>query len=217
MASRYARIYAAAKRLNLDEETRRDIYEKVTGKRSLTAMSMAETRAVEKHMNGLAPPSDTRGSATRASGPYAGKLQALWIAAWNLGIVRNRNDAAIFAFVKRQTGLDHTRFLKNADDAKKAIEALKGWMTREGGVDWGASKDPREVIVWAIFQKLVATGGFEPWMPELEWSDIDGWAWKAHYANATAHKDWSDEDWIEVQNRAGRKLRAFLAKRNGAA
>ncbi|MGC8201033.1 phage protein GemA/Gp16 family protein, partial [Salmonella enterica] len=40
-------------------------------------------------------------------GPYAKKLQALWIAAWNLGLTRSRDDKALLAFVKRQTGLDH--------------------------------------------------------------------------------------------------------------
>ncbi len=37
------------------------------------------------------------------SGKYAKKLQALWIAGYNLGVFRDRRDSALLAFVKRQT------------------------------------------------------------------------------------------------------------------
>ncbi len=82
----------------------------------------------------------------KLTGKYAKKLQALWIAAWNLGIARDRDDKALLAFVKRQTGIDHTRFLVYADDAKRAIEALKGWINRhirtlQGGTPVTESKD----------------------------------------------------------------------------
>ena len=76
--------------------------------------------------------------ASRAQGKYAPALQSLWIAAYNLGIVRDRTDRAMLAFVKRQTGIDHTRFLVDAADARKAIEALKAWVSREAGVEWPA-------------------------------------------------------------------------------
>jgi hypothetical protein len=50
----------------------------------------------------------------------------------------------MIAFVKRQTGLDHTRFLTDAADAARAIEALKAMCAR-AGVVWPkgeASRDP---------------------------------------------------------------------------
>ena len=74
--------------------------------------------------------------AHRVSGQYGRALQALWIAAWNLGIVESRDDRALLAFVERQTGLSHTRFLTDPADAAKAIEGLKAWIAREGGVAW---------------------------------------------------------------------------------
>lgn len=77
-----------------------------------------------------------RGSAARVSGQYGRALQALWIAAWNLGVVEKRDDRALLAFVERQTGLSHTRFLHDAGDARKAIEGLKAWIAREGKVSW---------------------------------------------------------------------------------
>ena len=81
----------------------------------------------------------------RLEGPYAKKLQALWIAGWNLGLMRSRDDAALIAFVKRQTGIDDVRFLHDPAAAAKAIEALKGWLARDGGVDW---TDDRERPSW---------------------------------------------------------------------
>lgn len=81
-------------------------------------------------------PSPTRRPAETVAGPYAGKLRALWLAGWNLGVVRDRTDAALLSFVERQTGLSHTRFLRDPADARRAIEALKRWLAREAGVDW---------------------------------------------------------------------------------
>jgi hypothetical protein len=87
-------------------------------------------------------PEVRRGSASSrrpsetVTGPYGAKLQALWISAWNLGIVDNRDDRALIAFIERQTNIAHPRWLTEHKDAKKAIEALKDWIAREAGVEW---------------------------------------------------------------------------------
>lgn len=134
-----AAIHVAKQQLGLDDDTLRDVYQRVTGKRSLRDMSQDEQNNVvhELRRSGFKPAST--GARKGLAGKYAAKLQALWIAAWNLGIVKNKDDRALIAFVERQTGLSHVRFLRDADDAAKAIEALKGWMTREAGVDWSVT------------------------------------------------------------------------------
>ncbi|WP_437871319.1 regulatory protein GemA [Methylorubrum extorquens] len=73
----------------------------------------------------------------KADGPYAAKMQAMWIALWNLGAVEDGRDSALHAFCKRQTGLDHSRFLRSAADASSVIQALKDWLIRSG-VTWPA-------------------------------------------------------------------------------
>ena len=83
-----------------------------------------------------------RPASRTASGPFAKVLQALWLSAWNLGIVREPDDRAMLKFVARQTGVAHTRFLIEPKEAAKAIEGLKAWIAREGGVDWPATRDP---------------------------------------------------------------------------
>jgi hypothetical protein len=147
-----AAINVAWKARGLDEDTARDVYERVTGKRRLTLMTETEQRAVLASLNSSAAPTRKRG----LSGPYAAKLQALWISGWNLGVVHVRTDDAMLSFVKRQTGIEHTRFLRDAADARKAVEALKGWLERSGGVNWGEFLHPQDCVVEAQRRKLGA-------------------------------------------------------------
>lgn len=130
-------IYAGCRALGLDDETLRDLYERITAKRRLREMAPREKDAVVEELRRLGfRPGPGGSGARRLDGPYAPKLRALWIAAWNLGLTRSRGDAALLAFVRRQTGLDHTRFLREQADAMRAIEGLKAWLARDGGVDW---------------------------------------------------------------------------------
>lgn len=72
------------------------------------------------------------------AGPYGTKARALWISAWQLGLVGDRCDAALLAFVTRQTGLQALVWLRDPAHGRAVIEALKAWLARDGGVDWSA-------------------------------------------------------------------------------
>lgn len=138
----------------------------------------------------------------KLTGRYAAKLQALWIAAWNLGIVRERDDAALIAFVRRQTGIDHVRWVRDAQDAAKAIEALKGWMAREAGVDWADRPDDSSWSRMAGFR--VASAQFAiiaklrpvPTLPEMVAAIV-----------GNALPNLTQGDWITVMNRLGNEIR----------
>ena len=145
-------IQVAKRDLGLDEDTYRGLLTRVTGKASLRVMTNDELKAVLDDMRHKGAP---RGRGQLA-GPYAGKLQALWISGWHLGVVRNKSDEALLAFVKGRTGIDHTRFLRNAADARKAVEALKGMLAREAGVDWSAFDDPVDCVLAAQRRLLQA-------------------------------------------------------------
>ncbi|MRN51167.1 DUF1018 domain-containing protein [Brucella sp. 10RB9214] len=131
-----AAIHVAKKQLDLDDDTYRAICIRITGKHSSAAMTEGERLKLidEFRRQGFKPAS--KGPRKRLEGKFAGKLQALWIAGWNLGVFDNPADEALLAFVKRQTKIDHVRFVHDWADARIAIESIKKWIEREVGPVW---------------------------------------------------------------------------------
>jgi phage gp16-like protein len=139
-----AKLHVAKRDLRLDDGTYRAVLVAETGKTSARDMSPAELAAAIEGMKrrGWVDRPKPAG-ARKMGGKYAGVLRALWIAAWNLGIARDRTDKALTAWVKRQTGIDNPTWLTDPADARKAIEALKAWIAREMGGTW-----PEKVTFW---------------------------------------------------------------------
>lgn len=154
MSRSIAAMHVAKKELGLDDETYRAALVQVTGKASSAAMSEAERQKVLEHFRQRGFKLGSTGRRRPLEGRFAAKLQALWIAGWNLGLVRDRDDRALLAFVRRQTGIDHVRFLRHGADAAKAIEALKSWLERGSGVDWSEHVDPADCILAAQLRLL---------------------------------------------------------------
>ncbi|TBZ98261.1 regulatory protein GemA [Rhizobium leguminosarum bv. viciae] len=169
MTASIAAIHVAKKQLGLDDDTYRAKLARITGKSSAKEMTEVERQQVLTvfRNEGFAPaPAALRADGRqKLTGKYAKKLQALWVAGWNLGIVRDRDDKALVAFVKRQTGIDHTRFLVFADDGRRAIEALKGWIKREAGVSYGNTNGydwlvaDGAKVAWAQWKLLMPGAG----------------------------------------------------------
>ncbi len=159
MSRSIAAMHVAKKELGLDDATYRATLAQVTGKSSSAEMTEPERQKVLEHFRSKGFKGGSKGSRKPLEGAYAGKLQALWIAGYNLGLVRDRDDRALLAFVKRQTGLDHVRFLRHAQDATKAIEGLKGWLERSGGVDWKEHEDPADCVLAAQVRMLRQASG----------------------------------------------------------
>lgn len=207
--SALATIHVGCKQLGIAEDDRRDLYERVTGKRSLREMTPKEHEAViaDLRSKGFRKVFG-KGSKRRLQGKYAGKLQALWIGAWNLGLIRNRSDDALTAFVKRQTGIDHTRFLRYPEDAAKAIEALKGWMARDGGVDWGTG------LKLPTYMKLngarIAIAQWEK-LPKEHPEKIAGsfWQFVARHSTINNITHANELHFIPVMNALGHHVRAL--------
>ncbi len=137
-------IFAACKRKGIRDEERQAIQQRVTGKASLTAMDAKDMRAVLHDLNGPRvksrkpdkPEAPQSGAPTDLGiGPHAGKLRALWRSGWWLGVVKDDSDAALAAWICRQTGLDAARWMTPMHGAA-CVEALKDWLSRDGGVDW---------------------------------------------------------------------------------
>ncbi|WP_085025570.1 gp16 family protein [Ensifer aridi] len=214
MTSSIAAMHVAKKQLGLDDDTYRAKLTNITGKASAKNMTEEERQKVLTvfRNEGFKPAENAPRSDGRAklSGRYAAKLQALWIAGYNLGLVENRDDAALVAFVKRQTGIDHVRFLRFPDDARKAVEALKGWIARAGGVEWSDAaivSDYARVdgfkIAWAQWRKLGgnphanSVGAFHAEVKALTGVPVDRCG---------------KEGWITVMNAFGQRIRAAKTK-----
>lgn len=208
MNSSIAAIHVAKKRLALDDDTYRAKLTRLTGKSSVRDMTEAERQKVLTVLHNEGFISAAGKPAKGLSGKYAKKLQALWIAGYNLGVVRDRRDAALLAFVRRQTGLDHTRFLHHPDDARAAIEALKSWVGHEAGIKWSGTKldwlkSDGAKIAWAQWKllrpdaDLIARKGFDEDVARLLGQ-------KVYYLVAV-----TDREWQTVMNAFGERVRAM--------
>lgn len=146
-------IHVARRQLGLDDDDYRAMLERITGKSSSSLLTAVESGRVLDEMRRLGFQPIARKSPTgkaALSGPYAGKLLALWLSAWNLGVARSNSDEALIAFVERQTGIAHLNWLRDQRDAMRAIEGLKKWIWREAGVDWPVRATPRQTKLAVI-------------------------------------------------------------------
>lgn len=143
-----AAIHATAKRIGLSEGERRDLIAATAGgKRSTTELTAGEAALVINRLKSIQGGGSrpafqpAAAGAMRLEGEYAGICRALWLAGYNLGVVRNRTDRALIEFARSQTGIAHLDWVHGGADAAKIIEALKSWISREaGGVEWDADK-----------------------------------------------------------------------------
>jgi len=78
---------------------------------------------VKRKKNGQASP--------RYADPQMRKVVALWITLGKAGVVKNRSDRALQAYVKRMTRVDKLLWC-SAADLDRIIESLKSWAVREG-------------------------------------------------------------------------------------
>lgn len=204
-----AAIHTLAKRAGFTEDLRRDFMFREVGKRSTKLMTVEEAAKVIDRLRVAAGESKAEGAVAGLDAPVAGKLRALWIAGWNLGVVGNRTDRAMLAFLERQTGVSHTRFLTEPGQATAAIEALKKWIARKGGVAWPAGKDDRDAlasrraVIDAQWARFVALGETLAWAATL-----DDYAFKV--ASRDAWSAFAPGDYDAVQTALGHRLRSAV-------
>ena len=154
-------VHAEARRLGIATDERKALQVRVTGKESCADMTVAELRGVVQAMG--------EGRDRLPDHAPARKLQALWTSAWHLGVVHDRTDRALCAWLRRQCKIDAAQWI-TAGRAAKAVEAMQLWLTREAGVDWapyvtigrdGVSrevKNPRARVLEAQWRRLHKLG-----------------------------------------------------------
>lgn len=172
----YGKIKIACKQLGIpDEDYRALLATRYSGKTSATALSLGELEDLIGYfkaqgwvpVKGRAPA--RAGSRKLADGVEAAKARALWISLYHLGVVRDPAEAALAAFVKRQTGANALEWVR---DWEPVIEALKKMAEREANVDWSAYRvfvdgmwtvdyRPRQRVIEAQWRILVDAGAAE--------------------------------------------------------
>ncbi|MEQ8747331.1 regulatory protein GemA [Pyruvatibacter sp.] len=157
------KIHVGKRELGLDDDTYRDLVERVTGKRSAADCDVNQLTLVVDEMK-------ARGFHVKQMGQHKGqrkgpaqlaKMRALWITAWCLRIVRDRRDSALLAFTVRQTGRPvGALHWVTPDDANKVIEALKDMCTRAGfDVPANGQEAKHHLAVWLAAE--LRTGGYK--------------------------------------------------------
>ena len=202
--SALATIHAKRRQLHSlqEDEAWRDFVEKQTGQRSTRGLTPKQSQALLAALDALCGGKSPR--RRTLSGPYVKKIQALWIACWNLGLVRSRDDGALNAFVVRQSGVDHANWMRDHPDAVAVIEALKKMLARRG-VHWTIQPDdpkhaglPGFRIASAQWQRVKAEAPFA------------GHSFEGYVVRLTgrALADMTASDWIVVMNALGRHIRS---------
>lgn len=137
-----AAIHIATKALGLTTEDAQALKLQITGKASAKDMTVPQRRQLLAHLSGLqaqaagkpkAAYTGPRRSLERSTSDHQdgrwGKARALWALLAQAGVVRVDTDAALTAYVKRQTKVEAWRFL-NGYQINTVIESLKTWCTR---------------------------------------------------------------------------------------
>lgn len=205
MTALHRTIHGGLRQLGIiDEEEKRALYQRVTGQPRLSLMSFKQEQAVVDELRRLGfksaskPRPDGR---KKLTGKFAKKMQALWIAGWNLGVVRDRDDDALRKFICGRVSIDAAEWLRFADDAERCIEPLKIMLARDGGVDWSKSRFmPAHTQVDGY--RIAAA----QWRLLGEREDLMVFARKTSMTAQIA--EMSDRDWIIPMNILGERIRA---------
>lgn len=126
-----AQIHIAKKQLGLSEPEYRDLLTAATGKSSSSLMNPAELgRVIEALVKaGFKPAFKGAPDGKTSARKVVRLIFGLWTELARRGAIENGSRQALFAFVKRQTDVDHPDWLDNKQ-ASLVVEALKSMLNR---------------------------------------------------------------------------------------
>lgn len=126
-----ARIHVLKKELALDDDAYRDLLQAVARVRSSADLDWSGRRTLIAHLERLKKAAGVRDGDSSAVKQQR-LVRALWRRLGELGALRagdGRDDQALAAFVKRQTGVAALAWLNSAQ-LRTLIENLKQWVAR---------------------------------------------------------------------------------------
>ena len=131
-------IHVAKRELGMDDGTYRAMLQGAGGADSTAAMDLPALERVYKRARQVGFEvkykadswrTDQSANYKRAARPLERKVWAMWYALGREGKLQTPTPAALQAFVKRQTGVDHVRWCNDCQ-LHELIEALKLWQER---------------------------------------------------------------------------------------
>ncbi|MBM9605949.1 regulatory protein GemA [Desulfopila inferna] len=125
----YAKINIACKELNLDKH---QLISDRYGLQSSTLLNRRQLADLYAHFRRLGWKVKRKKSTSspKYDDPQKRKIVALWITLGQAGVVRNKSDWALQAYVKRMTGVANLKWC-DGEDCDRLIESLKKWGKRE--------------------------------------------------------------------------------------
>ncbi len=212
-----ARIHMARSKAGLDDDTYRDMLEAKTGLRSAKECSVHQLKVVIGHLEhrGFTMPQRAVSGPAKA---VVKKVQALWVSGFNLGIIHDPSDAAMEAFIRRQTGIERASWLREADKASAVIGALRAWLARDGGVDWSTrgrgftahTNMPGFRVCQAQWRRLLTAGLVstgKTWSGGDRHPDEGLYAYAAKVVGNNDFDEWTHGEWARVSKGLGKRIR----------
>ncbi len=131
------KIHIAKKELGLTDEIYRDILNfnfKVKSSSNLSPFQADKLLEIFKAKGWKARVSKKKGSSPKYDDRQHRKVVAMWITLADGGVIRNRKDHALQAYVKRTTGIDNLKWC-GGSECFTLIESLKA-MGKRNGIDF---------------------------------------------------------------------------------
>lgn len=204
-----AKIHVAKKELAMDDDDYRQILFEESGKRSAADLNDVQLGRVLERFKGIGfKPKLGSKRAPAAQHPVARKARAMWISLYYLAVVKNSSEEALEAFAKNQLGCERLKWARQSH-GYKLIEALKAMAVR---YDWPQhdkrTGKPLDVLSLqrglcdAIVERLKKRGEIpiDATLAET--------AFRLCGVEDAGDLLWSAEQYAELAEKLGRKLRA---------
>ncbi|RQY11139.1 gp16 family protein [Burkholderia stagnalis] len=123
-------IHVAKRELAMADDSYRAVLRRVGRKESAADLTIPELEKVVEHLKHCGfKVRSKKGARGQAEDEQSKMIRGLWLELADRGVVQNRSEEALAAFVKRMTGVDALDWL-SSPQASRVIEHLKKWRDR---------------------------------------------------------------------------------------